>query len=261
MSFIINLSSIFKLKPIIPDGLYPFVKLCYEYAPKSQWCCGLFGIINYPWVLGHYYANKGLFDDYKLGRIDDDKFLNSLLKIFYFLDKKVDNPKQLLADAWNGIITWDDDSTAHLRQVLDHAKFEEKVYLMSNTNPLNMIKIISFFKEYCPEIKWVEKAIEEALTTKNINAQPIEIAPNVYLCLSYKYRLYKEGTPGLLKSISQQVDAKETEEKIKVISQFPGDLKMADSLKLPREPAKDFYKPVTATSNLRALPLPRCSIQ
>lgn len=243
-SLIVNLSSIFKLKPVIPDGLSPFVKLCNDYS-ESKYLCGktLFGISNNLWVLKQYYANQKLFDDYKLGKIKNEQFLDALLNIFSFLknNKKVADPKKLLATAWNEIIVWNETATSHLQQLLDCANRGEKVYLISNTNPLNIEKILTLFKENSPGVKWNT----ESLQTTAPNT-PVEIAPNMYLCLSYQYGLFKEGTPGLLKTVVQQTEA---QEKVTVVSQYPKDLEVARNLHLNVQEANEFY---TQTPSLSA---------
>jgi len=190
---------------------------------------------NYLWILKQYYAHQKLLDAYKLGKIKDDQFLDSLLNVFSFLknNKQVEDPKKLLANAWNEIISWDNESTSHLKQLLDSANHGEAIYLMSNTNPLNIEKILSLFEKHFPTIKWNK----EALKTDR-PSEPIAIAPNVYLCLSYNYGLYKEGTPGLLKSITQQLEEKG---KITVISQYPKDLEIARNLGLAAQAANNFY--------------------
>jgi len=93
------------------------------------------------------------------------------------------------------------------------------------------------------------KLNKEALKTKNSN-EPIQIAPNVYLCLSYRYGLYKEGTPGLLRSISQQAGEKAT--KVTVVSQFPKDLEVARELSLSTKTAHDFYTSATLSPSAQS---------
>lgn len=67
------------------------------------------------------------------------------------------------------------------------------------------------------------------------------IGPNIYLCLSYKYGLYKEGTPGLLKEVSKHSGL----EKVTVISQYPKDLEVAKNLGLKPILANEFYTKVS----------------
>ncbi len=239
MTLIVNLSSIFKLKPIIPDMLRPFVALCNQYSTQSLWCCGktLFGMTNHAWVAMQYYRHKKTFDDYKLGKMTTDQFLDALLNVFSFLknNKKVEvkDPRQLLADAWNEIIVWDKESTTHLKQLVERANKGEPLYLVSNTNPLNIEKVLTLFKDHCPEEKWDINS----LSTASVRT-PIKIAHNVHLCLSYNYGLYKEGTPGLIETIVKDLNLKN----VTVVSQFPGDLKTAERLHLTARHAHDFYE-------------------
>jgi hypothetical protein len=252
MSLLVNLSSIFKLKSIIPGGLAPFVALCNLHSKNR--CCSFFGLNNYLWVLKQFYSNQSLINDYKLGKITDDQFLDAVLDIFSFLknNKKVDNPKKLLADAWNDLIIWDEESTAHLKQLLRQAQQGKTVFLMSNTNPLNMARILYFFEKACPEIHWNQ----EALGSDRAN-EPLALAPNIYLCLSYKYGLFKEGTPGLLRSIvAQQADPSS---EITVVSQFPKDLEVAASLKLSAQSGTDFYASASPSNAARPAPTRSCA--
>lgn len=245
-SRIINLSSIFKLKKIIPDGLKPFVELCNNYSKSSCLCSGtLFRTSNYLWVLAQFYAHQQLINNYKLGKMSNDDFLTALLDIFYFLkdNKKIDDPKTLLANAWNNIIDWDEESTDRLNQILDLAKAGEQIYLVANTNALNIEKIISLFATHAPHIQWNPNILQANQDqNRNQNAPSIEIAPNIHLCLSYRYGLFKEGTPGLIKELAQQV-----KNIVAVISQFPKDWTYAQELGLPTQAADDFYLKVKET--------------
>ena len=115
--------------------------------------------------------------------------------------------------------------------MLDRAKDGEAVYLISNTNPLNIEKILSIFERSHPDIHWDKEAVHRGALSA-----PIAIAPNVYLCLSYQYGLFKEGTPGLLKAVSDQV-----KEKVTVVSQYPKDREIAKNLELTCMAADEFY--------------------
>jgi hypothetical protein len=193
---------------------------------------------NFLWVLKQYYAHKKLFDDYKLGQISDAEFLESLLKVLPFLknNKKIPNPEALLQEAWNDFITWDDQSTVRLKQVVELSQCGDPVYLISNTNPMHIDKILSLFHANYPELKLNMDAVKTAP-----NNTPIEIAPNIYLCLSYKYGLYKEGTPGLLGKIAKDIDVSRSI----VISQYGKDLEIAKSLNIPTLTADHFYPEVS----------------
>lgn len=250
MALIVNLSSIFKLKAIIPDGIYPFVKLCNDYSQSRCLCSKtLFGMTNYLWVAKQFYANQKLINEYKLGKLSEDDFLTAVLNIFSFLknNKKVEDPRKLLAAAWNQIISWDEEATAHLKQLLECTKKGETVYLISNTNSLNIEKIRSLFAQKCPEVNWNEGSLQ-AQTSSN---WPLELAPGIYLCLSYQYGLFKEGTPGLLSSLARQLEG----QKLTVISQFPKDLEVARNLSFATLAASDFYEPSKPSLNLQ-----RCQV-
>jgi hypothetical protein len=249
MPLVINLSSVHELmsippnpmKPWEPCVLYEFVKLC----PSNRWY--LLGADNLAWVANEYSKNDSkLIAPYKLGKITTENFLTGLLDIFPFLKEEVstDTPearaaklalaKIKLANAWNSIIQWDDKkSTMRLEHVLTMAANED-VYFISNTNPLNIEKILTLFREKFPHIQWQPEL-------SALENEPIQIAPHIYLCLSYRYGLFKEGTPGLLEAVTQQIKARTPNQEIRVISQYSGDLLEANRLNLAHQKADDFY--------------------
>lgn len=242
MTIIVNLSSVFKLKPIhpplrskkhVPNMLSIFAELCNQHAERSPLCCSrsLFGMSNYIWVCMQYRSFKNLIEEYRLGRKSTDQFLAALGKIFSFLNAKVKDPKKLLAATWNQMIEWDKDSSANLAQLLEHAKHGERVYLISNTNRLHIARILELFAEHQPGLPWkLDEAQKETPDPK-----PIEIAPNVFLCLSYRYGLFKEGTPGLIAEVAKPL------KDVTLVSQYPQDLVRGHSLGLKTLSADRYY--------------------
>lgn len=226
-TYIVNLSAIHKLKPI-SEVLNQFADLHYTYAQSwlGKWYSKM-------WVSLKYLSLNRSINDYKLGKIDTDTFISKLKEIFYFIpaDK---NPEKLLEAAWNSLIAWDTESTARLKSVLDKNK---PIYFISNTNPLNIKKIIQLFQDNCPNDWQLPEETE---------AKPLAIAKNFYLCPSYLFKEFKEGTPGL---ISDLVDIflKETKpENILLVSQYQPDLAKAEALGIKSKPADEFFPKVLA---------------
>ncbi|KTD61486.1 hypothetical protein Lsan_1822 [Legionella santicrucis] len=73
--------------------------------------------------------------------------------------------------------------------------------------------------------------------------ESIEILPNIYLCLSYRFRAFKTeavSTASLLEDLSKKCDRP-----ITLVSQYSGDLKKGEQLGLDNFlNAEDFYNPI-----------------
>lgn len=253
MTFIVNLSVIHTLHPI-STNLAAFSAICDRY---SNGCCscwpGLFSWTNYGWVSYQYQTRYAeLIEPYKLGRIDTDEFLENLEEIFDFLDDSdleeetvlvprtnvhysTNNKHAILEEAWNAGIALDETTNYRLPSLIAQ---DEPIYLVSNTNELNVLAIIALLKAQNPQIQF-NKNIDLSVTE---DRNPIEIAPNIYLCLSYRYQLFKtaqqntatnpNSTMSLLRHlVENQLETHESD--IKVISQYDGDLEEARKLGIP----------------------------
>ncbi|MGE3920942.1 MAG: hypothetical protein AB7F64_08465 [Gammaproteobacteria bacterium] len=217
--YVVNLSSIIQLGKIFPDGIQAFVTLCDESPGWFASYPGLFRMTNYAWVSFQCYRHTKTIDDYKKELMNTDQFINELLNIFYFLKDKTDG-RQLLVNAWNATINWDAESTARVRKLFSQAN-NLPIYFISNTNPLNFQKIMEFLRVNISEIQWNENI---QIPERQIDdPKPVEIAPNIFVCLSFHYGLFK--TPGLIENV---IDHLGTE--ITLISQFEDDLKTASIL-------------------------------
>lgn len=109
------------------------------------------------------------------------------------------------------MITWTPESTTKLQTLVNK---NQSIYFISNTNPLNIKKVIELFEENFPN-DW--KLPEET------EAKPLEIANNFYLCTSYQYKEFKEGTPGLIAKLKEYLLNKgEKLENILLVSQYKG---------------------------------------
>jgi hypothetical protein len=293
---IINLSAIGSNKSI-PEVVAGFASLCDTYSSWFSSCCPSFflpRLANKIWVMYQHKQIQSLITRIKLGQIGTEEFLNDLLdKVFSFLKKAtfsnnvVDNlwEKQseslflrkfrnrksfdqssrnvalaLLEEKWNSIVHFDltIDGLKAKKALVERNEGEE-TYLMSNSNPPNIQKTLCWLRKMCPNIKW-KKEVDVELLPPDVKDRKIEIAPNIYFCLSYNYKCFKVdnenmeadiSTPNLLKQVSAELlarpEEKTDDEKnskkavIQVISQYPGDLGVATELKLKAIPAKQFF--------------------
>jgi hypothetical protein len=231
-TYIINLSTIHGLAPL-STVLDNFAKLHFDYANSwlhFEWYSKL-------WVSLKYWTMTVTINEYKLGKINTEEFIEHLLGIFYFLknNPQVENPQQLLKDTWNSLITWIPKSTTKLQTLVNKNQF---IYFISNTNPLNIKKVIELFEENFPN-DW--KLPEET------EAKPLEIANNFYLCTSYQYKEFKEGTPGLIVKLKEYLLNKgEKLKNILLVSQYIGDLDKANELGIESQSADQFFPKVLA---------------
>ena len=244
-AYIINLSTIHGLAPI-SKVLDNFAKLHYDYANSwlhFEWYSKL-------WVSLKYLTMTPIINEYKLGEINTNTFINKLKDIFYFIPPEVSTEK--LTCAWNSLITWDPESTTKLQTLINK---NQSIYFISNTNPLNIKKVIALFEENFPN-DW--KLPEET------EAKPLEIADNFYLCTSYQYKEFKEGTPGLIARLKEYLLNKgEKLENILLVSQYKGDLDKAKELGIESQSADQFFPKVSVqiasqstTLNNAIVPIP-----
>ena len=238
--YIVNLSSIHKLKSIL-QVLNQFADLHYRYAPSrlSRW--KLYSLV---WTALKYRDFIPSISEYKLGKINTADFIKQLQTIFNFLPAQESD--KLLTDAWNSLILWDDQSTKRLKALLNEHK---RIYFISNTNPLNIEKIIEFFNGNYPDITW---QLPEVTAEK-----PLEIADNFYLCPSYQFKEFKEGTPGLIAILKKYLlDNKgEILENILLVSQYKADLNKAKELGIEGQSADVFFLKVPVASLTSPAPL------
>ena len=208
---------------------------------------------------------KKLIQPYKLGAISTAQFLQNLLQIFPFLrDVRADEEAldglnggesyshdfalSLLENAWNEIIDLDATRISRFRKLFAQAEIEP-IYLISNTNELNVLKILRLLKQQNPLIPFYTSLDLSVRDSK----EPIEIAPNIFLCLSYRYQLFKtlpdnhsanpHSTTSLLNYlVKEQLSGVDTAD-ISVVSQYPGDLAEATKLGIIADKAihSDYY--------------------
>ncbi|TAL65023.1 MAG: hypothetical protein EPN84_02250 [Legionella sp.] len=253
MPLIVNLSTIHTLHPI-KKSVDAFAQLCNDYSDGSLSCCPTFfrSWSNYAWVMYQYQTHdRSLIQPYRLGAVTTPQFLSQLQGLFPFLNdlsndqdslRSTDTAVSLLEDAWNASIDLDQTRVGRLATLMNQG---EPIYLISNTNELNVRRILQLLRQHYPEIQW-KKGVDISVQE---NKEPIEIAPNIFLCLSYRFQLFKNrsDTPNSTTSLIQHLvngHLAESKEHIRVISQFPGDLAEASRLGIAASqifPAEQFY--------------------
>ena len=97
---------------------------------------------------------------------------------------------------------------------------EEPIYLMSNTNALDVESILALFRKEYPEYK-INFSPEQGI-------KPVAILPNVYLCLSYRYKAFKTETVSTVSLLEQLFETSRSP--ITLVSQYKGDLDKAQAL-------------------------------
>lgn len=237
MIFIVNLSTTHDYS--IDETVAAFVQLCNQYSEGClQSMPGFFqSWTNYAWVMAKYQTNyASLIEPYKLGKISTEEFLGNLSKIFYFMNE-MDKSKRnsLLTDAWNASIKVSEKTQGRLSLLVKEAE-TSPVYLISNTNELNVNAILDLLQKNYPELKFnknMDVSIKES-------KEPIEVLPNIYLCLSYRYGSFKEETVTTASLLEQL--SKKCSNPVTLVSQYPGDLKKAKQLGLDSVlNAEEFY--------------------
>ncbi|ARG97153.1 hypothetical protein [Legionella micdadei] len=237
MPYIINLSTIHAYS--IDETVSAFAKICNKYSRGCLQCTPHFfrNGTNYLWVMAQYkWHYKSLIEPYKLGRISTEQFLDNLAQIFYFLNgMDIDRRNNLLREAWNASIQMNEMTRERFVQVMEMAK-TEPVYLISNTNELNIQAVLDCFRQNFPELSFNERIDTNIKDDKN----PVEILPNVFLCLSYRYKAFKTEYPttgNLLEELIQH-----TGRHVTVVSQYENDLKKASELGVTEtHKAQDFF--------------------
>ncbi len=233
MTLFVNLSSTHDYS--IDETVDAFVRLCDKYSNGCLKCLPQFFNslkfwTNKAWVIMKYQMKyTTLIEPYKLGKISTDKFLDNLSEIFYFmkpLDKTTRN--DLLLKAWNASIRISDKTDGRIQQLAEHAK-KEPVVIVSNTNEADVKAILAMFREKYPELPFI-KNVDISITNSR---EPVEILPNVFLCLSYRYGAFKEKTPVTTMSLLEYLAEKYNDLKT-LVSQYVGDRKKAEELKFDK---------------------------
>lgn len=205
-----------------------------------------------------------LIQPYRLGMLSTEQFLERLLHIFSFLKDATPElgeleqlrSKQLysktfammlLENAWNSQISWDETKTDYLPALIREAERSDlqvqgashssasqpkrdPIYFIANTNELHVLQILNLLRKEYPYLNFyrnVDVSVKEDKT-------PVEIAPGIFLCLSYRYQLFKTQdetqamNPGSTMSLLNYLVTRQLKDspasEIRVISQYQSDL-------------------------------------
>lgn len=224
MPTIVNLSTIHDYS--IEKTMDAFLKICNTYSHNLP---DFFApVYNYAWLrvqFFKYYASH--IEPYKLGGISTDTFYDNLTEILNFLPKDMEKSlrNKLLEDAWNSSITISEQTKGRLLKLVDMATEENPVYMISNTNELNAQSILVAFRESYPILNFHE---DIDLSIKK-SKEPVEILPNVFLCLSYRYQMFK--TDSMLEEV---VKSKGKNTHFTVVSQYEVDRNKATELQVEK---------------------------
>lgn len=265
MPLIVNLSSIHELHPT-STCVQAFKDICDQYSKKGSYCCSSFfqSWTNSAWLMYQLAMNDSkLIQPYRLGKLTTEQFLERLLQIFSFLKNVTPKkgemerlqskqlyattfPMMLLEEAWNSQVGWDAAKEGYLPALIREAERrdekEEKasesqpkpkmdpIYFIANTNELHVLQILNMLRKEYPDLNFyrdVDVRIKEDKT-------PIEIAPGIFLCLSYRYQLFKTQdqtqtmNPSSTMSLLNYLVTKQLKDvpvsELRVISQHQADL-------------------------------------
>ncbi|MGM9452043.1 hypothetical protein ACTAZI_01785 [Legionella bozemanae] len=294
MPLIVNLSAIHALKPI-SACVRSFEDICDRYSTGYfSYCSSFFqSWTNYAWLMYQLGRNNSkLIQPYRLGKLTTEEFLERLLEIFSFLkdatpaegDMEELKGKQLysntfarmlLEHAWNSQVEWDELKADYLSVLIHEAErdlnsevshaagFKSKrdpIYFIANTNELHVLQILNMLRKAYPSINFyrdIDVSIKE-------NKEPVEIAPGIFLCLSYRYQLFKTQEenqtvdPGSTMSLLNYLVTKQLTDvpvsELRVISQHQEDLVEALRVGIDADhiyQAKDYF--AVQTENMKKM--------
>jgi hypothetical protein len=245
---IVNLSSIHELNYQL-TVLHKLAKLDSAYP-------GNLPGLTVDFLSGNY---NTLINDYKSGKIQTDKFINDLIAQSGL---NVADPRRV-KDSWNSLIDFNENNSGccsflcpptlstrqKFQKLLNYAKDNQidAVYFISNTNPLNVLKVVEYLGEKFPDLIRADshQIVDSSENLTDENNRDIFISqegtiPKIYISASYCYHVFKtEGdnqellqnntTPGLLSTLCHKFKL----ENITVVSQFGKDLEQAKTLGIP----------------------------
>ncbi|WP_298624213.1 hypothetical protein [uncultured Legionella sp.] len=152
------------------------------------------------------------------------------------MDKEQRNA--LLIEAWNASIRLTAKTENRFAFILEKAE-QEPVYLISNTNELNIREILNLFKKSHPYLKFADLSVPHF-------EEPIELLPNVFVCFSYQLHAFKEKTnttPGLIEYVVSKSCGPTS-----LVSQYLLDRIKAEEMQLQHVlTADEFYEPCPLT--------------
>lgn len=236
MPKIVNLSTLHDYS--IDHTMSAFLTICNQYSPNLP---RFFATqYNNVWLRIQFYRfYASHIEPYKLGKIDTNKFYDNLAEVLGFFPEDMDKTtrNEQLAKAWNASITVSEKTHGRLLKLAEQATKEDPVFLISNTNELNAIAVLAAFKNSYPSLAFMENIDLSIKESK----EPVEILPNVFLCLSYRYQMFK--TNNMLRDI---VESQPSGAAFTVVSQWDEDRKTAVSLNIEQVYSDTDYFDVVA---------------
>jgi hypothetical protein len=215
MTIVVNLAMLhdYSLKETIGH----FAEICNRYSTRSvpsnffqsnfhqAWLA-----YNKAWVVCQLNKhNKTLIEPYKLGQITTSKFLRQLSLIFDFLPPMAQTEKDaILIHAWNQSIKANAETRGRLALLINKAlSAKEPVYLVSNTNELNMREVAKILKAENANLN------VEALFAGGAKQSGVKLANNFYFLGSYQTGQFKFGKDqqlGMLASLMRGMNCEVT---------------------------------------------------
>ncbi|MBY0377835.1 MAG: hypothetical protein K2Q33_04655 [Gammaproteobacteria bacterium] len=152
-----------------------------------------------------------------------------------------DYAKALLEIAWTSRVEHREEDTLRCEDIFDTATEDDPVYIISNSNAPDVNKIVVQLMRANKEINWnqfvellpdIDKGVDQNLAEKPFQDKLIQLAPGIYLCLSYKVGLYKtveqnqehiadNSTSSLIRALVDYIDSPQ---ETQVISTWEPDL-------------------------------------
>lgn len=121
---------------------------------------------------------KELIEPYKLGQISTKDFLANLSRLFDFMENmEVGKREALLIQAWNASIKLSETNRDRFSYLVSKASKEAPVFLISNTNELDVLAILNLLKQSNTDLEF----IEDADISIEPSEEPVEILMNKVL--------------------------------------------------------------------------------
>ena len=217
MVVVVNLSDLLE-EYSVHETICAFVRLCNKYGDG---CClshmptFFQNSTNYLWVAAQLKLNEtSLIKPYKLGLISTDEFLNTLSEIFKFIEvSNEETRRQLLIQAWNISIKLNDTTESKLQFLLEKAK-TGTVYLISNTNELNLSEALTLFLDNYKKLPFGGD-YDRVLDNK-----AMEVLPNIFVLGSCQAQQFK---PDIIQNLLERHQGEE----ITFVSKYESDRQCA----------------------------------
>lgn len=235
MKYIINLSSVHE--DSLAERITAFAQLCNDYSKSllSKYCLPFFSNhVNKAWVILKSETYKPLINDYKIGKITTEQFLDKMVDVFYFLKRKSgtffnDSDKErlfehrvhmlslkkihhrtdftgeiiaraLIEEAWTFATHLPDND--RFGYLLEQLQPNDCICFISNSNELDITNITRLLREKHPEIAWYKSVDLAPRPNEPTDSQPIKLSENISLAVSYRFNTFKTDNDNANASIS-----------------------------------------------------------